>query len=178
MAERKTLARPYAQALFQMAHDRKQLQHWSDMLSLLAMIAANKSVREMAMNPEVPREDVVSLVTDVAGKHIDQDAKNLVTLLLENRRLILMPEISSLYEEYKAEAESSVDAEVISAYKLTKAQADQISAALKAKLGREINLSSRVDESLVGGMIIRAGDMVIDGSVRGYLASLSSQING
>lgn len=177
MAERKTLARPYAEAVFQMAKENDQLKIWSEQLSLLGGIGANKDVTALAGNPEIIRADVADLVIGSAGKKLNKDGAHLVHLLLENGRLTLLPEISELFETYKAEHEGSVEAEVISAFELADKQMKNISDALKKKLGREVKLVSHIDKSLVGGVVIRAGDLVIDGSVTGYLQALSTQIN-
>lgn len=177
MAERKTLARPYAEAVFQMAKAKNQLQPWSEQLHLLGGIGANQDVISLASNPEIDRQDIADLVIGSAGKKLNKDGANLVHLLLENGRLTLLPEISELFDIYKAEHEGSIEAEVISAYELAKDQIKNISDALKKKLGREVKIVSHIDKSLVGGVVIRAGDLVIDGSVTGYLQELSSQIN-
>jgi F-type H+-transporting ATPase subunit delta len=177
LAERKTLARPYAEAVFQMAKDKDQLTLWSAQLSLLAGMGANEDIAALATNPEINRDDVADLVINSAGKKLNKDGANLVHLLLENGRLTILPEISELFETYKAEHEGSVEAEVISAFELADKQLKNISDALKKKLGREVKLVSHIDESLVGGVVIRAGDLVIDGSVTGYLQALSTQIN-
>lgn len=177
MAERKTLARPYAEAVFQMAKENDQLQAWSEQLFLLAGIGANEDVIALASNPEIDRKDIADLVIGSAGKKLNKDGANLVRLLLENGRLTLLPEISELFEINKSEHEGSIEAEVISAYKLASEQIKNIGDALKKKLGREVKIVSRIDKSLVGGVVIRAGDLVIDGSVTGYLQELSTQIN-
>jgi len=180
LAERKTLARPYAEAVFQMALEsggNDQLTLWSEQLLLLAGMGANEDIAALATNPEINRDDVADLVINSAGKKLNKDGANLVHLLLENGRLTILPEISELFETYKAEHEGSVEAEVISAFELADKQLKNISDALKKKLGREVKLVSHIDESLVGGVVIRAGDLVIDGSVTGYLQALSTQIN-
>lgn len=177
LAERKTLARPYAEAVFEMAKERDELKLWSKQLSLLGGIGANENVISLAGNPEVNKNDVAELVIGSAGKKLNKDGANLVHLLLENDRLTLLPEISEIFETNKATHEGSVEAEVISAYELADKQLKNIGDALKKKLGREVKLVSQVDKSLVGGVVIRAGDLVIDGSVTGYLQELSTQIN-
>ena len=176
MAERKTLARPYAEAVFQMAKEHKQLDQWSGMLKGAAMIAADAAVVEVASNPLVEREKVVELFSGVLGKTLDKDGTNFIRLLLENRRLLLLPEISALFESYKSDEQGTVEAEVVSAFPLDDAQSKAIRDGLKKRLGREINLVSRTDKNLIGGAVIRAGDLVIDGSIRGYLDELSVQL--
>lgn len=178
MAERKTLARPYAEAAFQLAQERNELKPWGDMLAIAAVAAADDKVKAAAHNPSVNRSAIAELFESIIGKSIAKDGSNLIRLLLENGRIELLPEINELFREFRAEAEGRVEAEVLSAYKLTAAQSKAIAEGLKRRLGREVDIVSKVDTSLVGGVIIRADDLVIDGSVKGYLQSLSSQITG
>jgi F-type H+-transporting ATPase subunit delta len=125
----------------------------------------------------VSDEQVVSILADIAGDAVTADARNFLTLLAENNRLMLLTEITVLFEELRAEAEKSMTAEVVSAKALTPEQEAKISQALKARLGRDITLVTSVDESLLGGAIIHAGDLVIDGSALGKLNRLANAIN-
>lgn len=177
MAEKKTLARPYAEALFGLARERNALAKWSEMVGMVAVVASDRRVARLADNPRVSDTQIVSLFRDICGDALDADGVNVLRLLLENNRLALLPEISELFEQLRAEAESRIDAEVTSAFELTTEQTANIAAALKTKLGRDVNIVTRLDKSLLGGVVIRAGDLVIDGSVRGRLADLSSQLN-
>ncbi len=176
MSEKMTLARPYAEAVFALANERNALPKWSQMLQLGALIAGDGQMHRLLDDPRLPRERLVALFLDVAGSGLDDDAMNLVRLLTANRRLALLPEIAQLFEELKAEHERAVDAEILSAYPLDEAQLKKISAALKKKLGREVRMVPKVDPSLIGGVVIRAGDVVIDGSVEGRLRALSSYL--
>jgi F-type H+-transporting ATPase subunit delta len=128
-------------------------------------------------SPAVSDEQTVSVLADIAGDAATADAKNFLSLLAENDRLLLLDDISVLFEELKAEAEKSMVADVVSARELTAAQADKIIAALKNRLGRDITLNISVDESLLGGAIIRAGDLVIDGSALSKLNRLANAIS-
>ena len=177
MTERTTLARPYAEAVFRLASGRNSLPQWSAMLQLAAAVARDPQVAALAENPRVPRERFVAFFLDVCGKKLDADAGNFVHLLAENRRLVLLPEIAELYEQLRASAESRVEAEVVSAFEVDAAQLKNIAAALKKRLGREVNLATRIDSTLVGGIVIRAGDLVIDGSVQGRLRALATHLN-
>ncbi|MDH5648260.1 MAG: F0F1 ATP synthase subunit delta [Gammaproteobacteria bacterium] len=177
MAERKTLARPYAEAVFALAKERNTLSKTSELLQWIKAVVADEIISDLVDDPGVPREKIAEVIADVCGERIDEAGLNFLRLLLENRRLVLMPEIVALFEQLKADEEGSVEAHVTSAYKLTGEQSNAIAAGLKKKLGREINLVSTVDKSLVGGVVIRAGDLIIDGSVKGYLRELSSQLN-
>lgn len=178
MAERKTLARPYAEAVFQMAQERTDLKAWGDMLDLAAAVAGDDQIKAVLHNPQVERDAIAGLFESVIGKAMVKDGGNFIKLLLENDRITLLPEIAELFRDFRAKAESRVEAEVLTAYKLTAAQTKAIAEGLKRRLGREVDIVSTVDASLLGGVVIRADDLVIDGSVKGYLQSLSSQITG
>lgn len=174
--ERSTLARPYAEAVFRLARDRKALAAWSDMLGLAAAVARDPQMNRLIDNPRVPRERFVAFFLDVCGKKVDKDGANFIRLLTENRRVQLLPEIAALYEELRAGAESRIEAEVVSAVAVGADQLKTIAAALKKRLGRDVNLATRIDPSLIGGIVIRAGDLVIDGSVRGKLKLLATHL--
>jgi len=172
MAEKTTVARPYAQAIFDLARSRKELPHWSEMLRLAAAVAADARVSALAGNPRVAKDDLAKLLLSICGDKLNQDGQNLIRLLVENDRLDVLAEIAGLYEVYRAEAERTLEAQVISAFPVDEAQKQQIAAMLKKRLGREVTLSCETDKGLLGGAIIRAGDIVIDGSVTGQLAKL------
>lgn len=176
MAEKQTAARPYAEAVFELAHARDQLKRWSEMLALAAAVARDATMVRLAYDPKVPRERLSEIFLGVCGGEMTAEAGNFVRLLIENRRLALLPEIVLLYEELRGAAEGTVEAQVVSAFPLTEAQSRAITAGLTQRLGREVKLSASVDQALVGGVVIRAGDLVIDGSVRGKLARLTSQL--
>ncbi len=173
MAEKSTIARPYAQAVFEQATASKSLKKWSENLALASAVAQDSGLQGVVGNPRLSKAELVDLFLGVCGDKFDDAAKNLVKLLVENGRLTVLPEIAVLYEEYRAEAEKTVQAEVVSAFPVTSAQQTRIKKALKARLGCEVELVCTTDNSLVGGAIIRAGDMVIDGSVTGQLEKLT-----
>lgn len=176
MSERMTLARPYAEAVFDLAQERGKLVDWSAMLRFLAVAMQDEQLAAIVANPRVGAERVTQLIFDLGKKYLDKDGQNFVRLLISNHRLSLMPEIAQLFEQLRAEAERSVDVDIISALALSDAQLKKIGAALKKRLNREVRLNPRIDPKLVGGMIIRAGDFVIDGSVVGRLRALSSYL--
>ena len=177
MIEKKTLARPYAEAMFELAQASGRLDAWSQMLAAMAVIAADRRVLRLEDNPRITHAQIVDLFQELCGTALDPDGANFLRLLLENRRLSIVPNISALFEKLKADAEQSIEAEVISAMALTAEQEQAIAAGLKKKFGREISLVTHQDPSLLGGVIIRAGDVVIDGSVKGRLQQLASQLN-
>jgi len=177
MAELTTIARPYAQAIFELARGTNELNSWSESLDLMQNIASDESMSAAIENPSLTIAETADLFIHVCGEHIDGSARNVIKLLAENRRLQLLPEIASLYEEMKADAENSIDATVTAAHPVSDEQRDKIAAALKAKLGRDVNVHCEIDESLLGGAIIRAGDTVIDGSLRGKLTKFAHALS-
>lgn len=174
MAELRTLARPYAEAVFELAGD--DLAAWSEALDALAAIAGNEDVAALIGNPRVDdgalAETIVAIAGDALKKAGGDRAANLVRLLAENDRLRLLPEIAAQYADLRAAAENRVDVEVRAAGELGEAQRKALAAALEKRLARQVSLSYTIDENLIGGAVIRAGDLVIDGSVRAQLARL------
>jgi F-type H+-transporting ATPase subunit delta len=177
MSENITLARPYAEAAFRQAEADKALKQWSEMLALAAAVAADAQIARLATDPRVAHARFTQLFLDICGKALSKEGANFIRVLQENRRIALLPEIAQLFEAHRAEAEGRIEAQVISAFDITPEQLKKITAALKKKFGREVSVVTSVDAALVGGMIIRAGDVVIDGSVRGRLLALASHLN-
>ncbi len=176
MAEKQTAARPYAEAVFALAKERSALKNWSEMLALLAAVAQDAHIQRLAHDPRVERTRLFALLLDIGGKNLTAEGANFVRLLVENRRLTLLPEIAAIYESLKAEAEARVEASVTSAFPLEPAQLKTLEQGLQRRFGRAVHLTATVDASLVGGVVIRAGDLVIDGSVRGRLAGLATEL--
>jgi F-type H+-transporting ATPase subunit delta len=177
MAEKQTLARPYAEAVFELAKARNRLGQWSEMLAFIAAVAADERMRQIADDPRVDREKFLNLFLGVCEQRVDEQGANFIRLLVDNRRLALLPEIVAQYESLRAEAEARVEATVISAFPLEAAQLETVRAALRRRLGRAVNLRTEVDRTLMGGIVIRAGDLVIDGSVRSRLADLAANLS-
>ncbi len=177
MAESSTVARPYAQAVFDIATAAQAYGKWSDALNLLAVVVGDAAMTALVRNPRVPRDQLSSLIQDICGDALDEHARSFVSVLAESNRLELLPEISALFELYRAEAEKTVQAEVTSAFPLSDAQQNELIASLKRRLGREVTLNCTTDATLVGGAIIRAGDLVIDGSVTGHMDRLASALS-
>lgn len=177
MAELSTVARPYAKAAFQFANETGDLEKWSDMLSFAALVVQNEAIADLLDNPKVTSNQQAEAFKKIGEAQFDGSCNNFVTLLARNKRLSLFPEIGALYEQLKAEQQQSVDVEVTSAFALSDAQCATLVLSLKQHLKREVKLESKVDQSLIGGLVIRAGDMVIDGSVRGKLAKLTETLN-
>jgi len=177
MAETTTLARPYAKAAFEVALQDKALDQWSKMLGLSAAVAGQESVNAVLKDPSLSSAQIADSFVSVCGDDLDEKGKNFVRLLAENKRLLLLPEVAELYEILKANQEKSVDVEITTAFEISSEIADKLADALKSRLEREINLATNVDQSILGGAVIRAGDTVIDSSVRGKLTKLAESIN-
>jgi F-type H+-transporting ATPase subunit delta len=176
MAEKSTIARPYAEAVFALAKEQAKLKDWTDMLQAAAAVVSNEDMQALISNTSVTKDQVASMVIDICGGKFSTEGKNLIKLLAENRRLSMLDEIAAQYEELRAEEEKTIDAEVIAAFEVSAAQQKQIAEKLKARLGREVSLSCRVDPTLLGGAIIKAGDLVIDGSTKGQIQKLSIEL--
>jgi len=174
MSELTTAARPYARAVFETAKESDSLSAWSDALALLGALVSNVDVKALLESPKMAKQAGADALLKLSGDKLDDKVKNLVRVLAENNRLSLLPEISAIFQKLKDEAEGSVEAQVISAIKLNKAEEKAIAKALKKRLGRDVKLKVSVDESLLGGAIIQAGDLVIDGSLAGRLKKLTS----
>jgi len=173
MSQAITVARPYAQAAFDVAQKLGQLKAWSEMLHAAAHALEQKEMQAIATSHEINSDKLYGLMVAVCGNKLSAEEQNFIKLLVENRRLIVLPEILEMFETLRAEAEKSVDVVVTSAFDLNEAQKQKIAAALKVRMGREIKLSCEINRELLGGVIIRAGDKVIDGSARTRLSELA-----
>lgn len=177
MAELITIARPYAQAVFKRAMETDSLSTWSDMLGLAAAVAEDERMARLASSPRVDRTEFSDMFIEICGEGLNDEGRNLIKTLAYNRRLALLPKIAEVYEAYRAEAERMVEAEMISAFPVEESEANEIAQALESRLGRKVKLTTSTDESLIGGAVVRAGDMVIDGSVRGRLGKLATALS-
>ncbi len=177
MAEPSTLARPYARAAFEYARQAGALTEWSAQLTVAAAVAGDKKMAALLSSPSYTAEQMADTLVDVCGDELQQGARNFIHVLAANKRLPLLPEIHSLFDQYKANQEKSVDVEVLSAFELDEATERGLAEVLTKKLEREVRVDSKVDHSLLGGVLIRAGDLVIDGSVRGRLNKLAEAMN-
>ncbi|MES9833456.1 MAG: F0F1 ATP synthase subunit delta [Candidatus Thiodiazotropha sp. LLP2] len=174
--EATTIARPYAEAVFAHADEKGNLELWQEMLTFLSTVVEDEAVSKIVRNPLVDQQAMTDLLLEIAGGRVNEEGSNLIRLLVQNRRLQVLPEINVLFEELKADKEKVMNVHVTSAYALKPAQEKLIAEALKAKLGRDITITSEKDTDLIGGVHIRAGDMVIDGSVRGKLQQLANEL--
>jgi len=178
MQENTTAARPYAIAAFEQALHENKLSAWSEMLNLLNMVISDQQMQSVLKNPMLDADFLSDFVLDICGDQLSETGKNFVKVLTDTGRLSLIPQILTLFEQKRADAEGVVDIEVISAYPLTTDQQDKIADAMGKRFGKKIQITTRLDESLIGGAVIRAGDAVIDASVRGRLKQLGSELTG
>ena len=179
MAESITIARPYTKAAFETALAQGDLGSWSEFLALSAAVVADEDLKLALDNPALTAEKKAQLVVDVcsANQALSEQAKNFLSLLAENKRLSLLPDVSNLFETLKANQERSIDVSVISAFDLGNEQQDKLTQALSTMLAREIHITTTTDASLIGGVVVHAGDLVIDGSIRGKLGKLAEAMN-
>lgn len=175
MSETLTLARPYARAAFASAQAGGALADWSARLAVAAQIVADPRVHSLVGDPRIGNAELAQLLLP-PGDAADSPFAQFLALLVENRRASLLPDIAALFEELKRESERVLKVTVRSAVPVAEGQADAIRSALKKRFGRDIELEQRVDPSVIGGAVIDAGTMVIDGSVRGRLARLESAL--
>lgn len=173
MSQAITVARPYAQAAFDEAQKLGDLKGWSEMLHAAAQAVEQKDMQAIITSTQVAAAHLNDLMIAVCGGKLSVTAQNFIKLLVENKRLIVLPQILEMYETLRAEAEKSIDVVVTSAFELNEAQKQKIAAALKVRMGREIKLSCETNRELLGGVVIRAGDKVIDGSARTRLSELA-----
>lgn len=173
MSQNLTLARPYARAAFSLARENGQTAQWSQALAFATRVAADPQAQVLLAHPQLSSADAVALV---APEGANEDFVRFLGLLSENRRLPLLADIAGLFEQQRAEAERVVKAKVTAASALPPGELDTIRAALRKRFGREVEIETAIDESLIGGAVIDAGDVVIDGSLKGKLAQLQTAL--
>ncbi|MFV2090558.1 MAG: F0F1 ATP synthase subunit delta [Pseudomonadales bacterium] len=176
MAELATLARPYANAAFDIAKDAGELDRWSRMLAVLAAATRDERMQRLLAAPDVEEVQKAFRLSDVCGDELNEPGRKFVQVLARNKRLPLLSEIQALFEVLRAREQLTLDVEVSSAFELSSAEFERLKAALQSRFDKEISMTSTVDVGLIGGAIIRAGDTVIDGSVRGKLAKLAESV--
>ncbi len=177
MADFTTAARPYAKAVFEIARDSGKFDDWSNRLAVLGAIVDHPDMQERLDAPNLTQDDSAKMIETVASDVVnDNDSRNFIKLLAENNRMKLLGDISGIFEELRSEAEGEIEANVVSAFELTDTQRDTMAQALSKRLDRKVRIVSTVDDSLIGGAIIRAGDLVIDGSVKGRLEKMTTAV--
>jgi F-type H+-transporting ATPase subunit delta len=176
MADLSTLARPYAKAAFELARDGGRFKEWGDALGSLAAAVKSPELSGLIGHPALFKGDLAEALAKAMGETLGSEGAALVKLLVDNKRLPAAPFIAEQYEALRAEAESRVDVEITSAAPVESAQQEQLATAVGKRLARQVVVSWKTDESLIGGAVIRAGDLVIDGSVKGELERLRTAL--
>jgi F-type H+-transporting ATPase subunit delta len=177
MAEKATIARPYAEAIFALADTGGALGRWSQTLAVMAAVAANPELRAASGDPNLSADQVYGLFAGACGD-LATEAQNLVRVLIENGRLATLPEIRDIYEELKNAREGVVEVLITSAYPLDSGQLSALVAGLEQRFKRKVRPQVKVDAALIGGVRMQVGDEVIDGSVRGKLAVMAVALTG
>lgn len=176
MSELATLARPYAAAVFKRAKETHATAKWSETLAFMSAVLNDENISVIVDNPKVNKERLSALMLDICQVQINQENENFLKLLVHNNRLSLLPSIAKLFEAFKAEDEGYVEVEVLTAYSLSKEAKQDFTATLEKTLGKKIHMNVTVEKSLIGGVLVRAGDRVIDGSIRGRLQQLAKRL--
>lgn len=176
MAELTTIARPYAKAAFEYALGNQNISEWANMLDFASQVASNSDVAAVIGNPALSSEEKGSVLLKIGQGQLSDKVENFIKLLAKNNRLEALPAIKQRFEVLKAEYEKAAEVKVISASPLSDEQLQRLNEKLTTKLGRKVNIETEIDASLIGGLIIRADDMVIDGSVSGKLEKLSESL--
>jgi len=176
MAELTTIARPYAKAAFEFAREQKDLATWSSSLATLSAVTQNEKVDSLLESPVLTAEQKAQSLIDLCGDAVSDNVKNFVGVLASNNRLDAIATISELFEDLKAQQEKFADVKVTSAFTLDAAVEKSLASKLGKTLGSDVSVSTIVDKDLIGGVVIRAGDTVIDSSVKGRLAKLAESL--
>ena len=175
MSELTTVARPYAKAAFDFAVEKDAIAKWQEMLAFAGEVAANEDMHQL-LTGAVAADTLADIFNNVCGEQLDEHGQNLVKVLAENKRLAALPEISTLFDAFKADYDKEIEVDVTSATTLTDAQQNELVASLEKRLARKVKLNCNVDPALIAGMVINAGDTVIDGSVKSKLNRLADAL--
>jgi F-type H+-transporting ATPase subunit delta len=176
MAEQAALARPYAEAVFLMAEEKGQVDQWSGALEFLKQVTSDELLKKISDNPKVSKEALEGAMMDICQGQLDEQGLNLVKLLIKNNRLQLAGEVAAQFEIKKAEKGGQLDVTVTSAFPMSDKEKGELETSLSDSFGKQVKISVEEDSSLVGGMIIRAGDKVIDGSLSGQIQQLANKL--
>ena len=174
MLEKATIARPYAEAAFDQALEEGKLTDWSAMLNLLAIVIADENMRGVIHSPKLDSEQLHQFIIGICGDKLDQSGKNFVRILVDADRIGLASEVFNIFEQKRAAAEGISEVDVVSAFPLDDSQIKVISDSISKRTGKKVDVNTEEDKDLIGGVIIKAGDSVIDASLRGRLKELNS----
>lgn len=175
MSENITVARPYAKAAFDFALEHNRLDNWQTMLAFAAQVSCDSQMRNY-LSADLNPEKLADLFIAVCGEILDEYGQNLIRVMAQNYRLALLPQVLTLFNQYRTEHDSVSDVEVISATTLTAEQLEKITAAVSKRLSNRVKINPKVDSSLIAGFIVRVGDMVIDNSIKGRLQRLTDSL--
>ncbi|MDO9270393.1 MAG: F0F1 ATP synthase subunit delta [Methylobacter sp.] len=176
MSELATLARPYSAAVFKRSKETGTTEQWSKSLAFVSAVLNDKEISAIVANPKVSKERLSALMLDICQGQVDEEGANFLKLLVQNNRLTLAPTIAELFEALKAESEGYVDVEVATAYAFSKEEKQSFTSTLEKTLSKKVHMNVTVDKSLIGGVLVRAGDRVIDGSIKGQLQQLAKRL--
>lgn len=176
MSELATLARPYAAAVFKRSNETGTTEKWSKSLAFMSTVLNDKEISAIVANPKVTKERLSALMLDICQGQVDEEGANFLKLLVQNNRLTLAPTIAVLFEALKAESEGYVDVEVATAFAFSKEEKQSFTSTLEKTLSKKVHMNVTVDKSLIGGVLVRAGDRVIDGSIKGQLQQLAKRL--
>lgn len=176
MAEAVTIARPYAEAVFKLALAKKALPEWSEMLRNAVEIAENENVKTLIGNPVVSTRQLGELLLEIGNKEFSEDGKKFLTVLAENNRVNVLPQISSLFEQLKAQHDGALEANIVSAFDISSSQLKNLISALENKFKRKIEAKVQVDPELIGGVKVEIGDEIFDASVKGKLEAMANAL--
>lgn len=178
MTDMAKLARPYAQAAFEYAKEQQQVQPWQHFLDSMADCATDKSVQKLLCNPNITTRQLADVFIELGSKALDLDVAraNFMKQLAENRRLLVLPEIAKLFEQYVNDSEKTMHADVYSVVELSEGFKNTLADALQIKFGRKVMLHTKIDPRLIGGLLIRANDVVIDNSIRSQLERMQQSL--
>lgn len=173
MAEAITIARPYAEAVFKSAQEKKSVAAWSDMLQTAAAVANEEQVRKLIGNPRVSARQLADVFLALCKNKLNEEGRNLILLMAENDRLYVLPQVSELFDQLKSQYEGVLDAKIASAFELSNNQLKSLVASLEQKFKHKINAKVSVDPELIGGVKVEIGDEILDNSVRGKLEAMT-----
>ncbi len=173
MAEAITVARPYAEAVFRLALESKDLSQWSKILQIAAEIAQDDQIKLLVGNPLVSAMQLSELILEIGGKRFSREARNFIKLMVENKRVHVMPQVMELFEQLKAQHEGVLEAKIITAFKLESGQLDKLVTDLEKKFNRKVEAQVSVDPEIIGGVKVEIGDEIFDASVRGKLEAMT-----
>jgi F-type H+-transporting ATPase subunit delta len=177
MQENLTIARPYAQAAFEYASSEGSANAWSEALAFLSSLVADPGIRRVISDPKVSQQRLIDLLLDLGGARFSPSFGRFIKVLSAARRLVVVGEIAQLFESHRAEAENIAHAEIVTAFQLSPSEEAVIAKVVEKRLGKTVRITQRLDQTLIGGAVVRIGDTVFDVSLKGGLSQLANLFN-